>query len=209
MYSGEYLNSISHMAGAVLALVGLGALLTVGLQSGEPRLLVGYSVYGASLVMLYTASTLYHSFQPPHLKQLFRLLDHISIYLLIAGTYTPFMLVSLWGPTGTTILIAIWSMALIGTLSELFLRGRAVKLVQMLMFLGMGWACLIDIEHLRAALPGGGFTWLLSGGIAYTTGVVFYVLDKLRWLDHAHGIWHVFVLIGSIFHFIAVIAYVR
>jgi len=209
MYYGEYLNSISHLIGAVLALVGLGALLTVAWQSGDPRLLVSFLVYGLTLVLLYTASTLYHSFHPPHLKDLFRLLDHISIYLLIAGTYTPFMLVTLAGSTGTLILLTIWTLALVGTLSELLLHGRNVKLIQMLIFLGMGWACLVDIEHLRAALPGAGFQYLLGGGIAYTAGVIFYVLDKLRMLDHAHGIWHVFVLSGSLAHFVAVIGYVR
>lgn len=209
MYYGEYLNSISHLVGAVLALLGLGALLAVAVPSGEPRLIVSFVVYGCSLVLLYTASTLYHSFQPPRLKQLFRLLDHISIYLLIAGTYTPFMLVSVAGATGTGILAAIWALALIGTLSEVFLRGRSIKVVQMFIFLGMGWACLMDIEHLSAALPGPGFQYLLWGGIAYTAGVLFYVLDKLQRLTHAHGIWHFFVLAGSIAHFIAVIGYVR
>jgi hemolysin III len=209
MYYGERLNSISHLAGAVLALVGFGALLTIAIQSGEARVLLGYSVYGLTLVLLYTMSTLYHSFHPPQLKKLFKLLDHISIYLLIAGTYTPFMLISVPGTTGHTILAVIWLLALIGTLTELFLRGRVVKIVQMVIFLGMGWACLVDINSLRAALPPAGFHYLFLGGIAYTGGVVFYVLDKMRRLNHAHGIWHVFVLLGSIAHFVAVIGYVR
>jgi hemolysin III len=209
MYYGERLNSISHLAGAVLALIGLGALLTVAIQSGEPRVLIGYSAYGLTLVLLYTMSTLYHSFHPPQLKKLFKLLDHISIYLLIAGTYTPFMLISIPGTAGYTLLAVIWSLALIGTLSEIFMRGRIVKIVQMVIFLGMGWACLADINSLRAALPETGFHYLVLGGVAYTAGVVFYVLDKMQRLDHAHGIWHVFVLAGSIAHFVTVIGYVR
>jgi hemolysin III len=209
MYYGEYLNSISHLVGAVLALVGLGALLAVAIQSGEPRVIVGFSIFGATLVLLYTMSTLYHSFRPPRLKQVFKVLDHISIYLLIAGTYTPFMLVSMPQRSGLVILASVWGLALIGTLSEIYLRGRLVKLLQLGAFLGMGWACLADIDTLRAALPATGFLFLFIGGIAYTGGVVFYVLDKLQRLTHAHGIWHAFVLVGSVAHFISVIGYVR
>jgi hemolysin III len=209
MYYGEYLNSISHLVGAVLALVGLGALLAVAIQTGEPRVIVGFSVFGATLVLLYTMSTLYHSFRPPRLKQVFKVLDHISIYLLIAGTYTPFMLISMPQRSGLIILASVWGLALIGTLSEIYLRGRLVKLLQLGTFLGMGWACLADIDTLQAALPAAGFLFLFVGGIAYTGGVVFYVLDKLQRLNHAHGIWHAFVLVGSVAHFISVIGYVR
>ncbi|KGE04634.1 putative membrane protein hemolysin III-like protein [Pseudohaliea rubra DSM 19751] len=209
MYYGEYLNSISHLVGAVLALVGLGALMAVAVQSGDGRLLAGFAVYGLTLVLLYTMSTLYHSFHPPRLKQVFKVLDHISIYLLIAGTYTPFMLVSVPGPKATMILAVVWGLAAAGTLSEVFLRGRIVKVIQLVTFLAMGWACALDLDSLRAALPRPGFLLLLLGGIAYTAGVIFYVLDKLKRLSHAHGIWHAFVLCGSVLHFIAVIGYVR
>ena len=209
MYYGEYLNSISHLVGAVLALVGLGALLAVAIDNGEPRVIVGFSVFGATLVLLYTMSTLYHSLQPPRLKRAFKLLDHISIYLLIAGTYTPFMLVSLPDGSGVPLLLAVWVLAIVGTLSELFLYGRLVKAMQLTIFLAMGWACALDMDSLRAALPAPGFRYLFLGGVAYTVGVVFYVLDKLNRLDHAHGIWHAFVLLGSLAHFAAVIGYVR
>jgi hemolysin III len=209
VYYGEYLNSVSHLVGAVLALVGLGALLTVAIQSGDARLIIGFSVFGGTLVLLYTMSTLYHSLQPPRVKQVFKVLDHISIYLLIAGTYTPFMLVSVPPSTGTPMLAAVWSLAIVGTLSEIFLRGRIVKIAQVVIFLAMGWACAFDIDSLRAALPPVGFNCLFFGGVAYTAGVVFYVLDKINRLDHAHGIWHAFVLIGSVAHFTAVIGYVR
>src|SRR6056297_1562126 len=141
MYYGERLNSISHLVGAVFALIGFGALLTIGIQSGEARVLVGYCVFGCTLVLLYTMSTLYHSFHPPRLKQVFKVLDHISIYLLIAGTYTPFMLVSVPGPKATVILAVVWGLAAAGTLSEVFLRGRTVKVIQLVTFLAMGWAC--------------------------------------------------------------------
>lgn len=209
MYYGEYLNSLSHLVGAVLALIGLGALLTVAIQSGDPRTIIGFSVFGVTLVLLYTMSTLYHSLQPPRVKQIFKVLDHISIYLLIAGTYTPFMLVSLPESSGMPMLIAVWGLAVVGTASELFLHGRIVKVAQIIIFLAMGWACAFDIDSLRAALAPMGFNCLFFGGVAYTAGVLFYVLDKLNRLSHAHGIWHAFVLLGSVAHFTAVIGYVR
>jgi len=209
MYYGEKLNSISHLVGAVLALIGLGALLTVGIQSRDPWIISSFSVFGFTLVLLYTMSTLYHSFHPPKLKDLFQLLDHVAIYLLIAGTYTPYMLVSLREGNGFMILAIIWGLALAGILSEVFLSGRAVKIGQMLIFLGMGWACSFDFASLKAALPEAGLWWLTAGGLAYTGGVVFYVLDLMNRLTHAHGIWHFFVLAGSGCHFVSVIGYVR
>jgi len=209
VYYGEKLNSISHLVGAVLALVGFGALLTVGVQSGNAWVLSSFSVFGISMVLLYTMSTLYHSFHPPRLKKLFQLFDHVSIYLLIAGTYTPYMLVSLRHGNGIAIMAVVWGLALLGILSELLLSGRAVKIGQVLIYLGMGWACSFDMANLRAALPDTAFFWLLAGGLAYTGGVVFYVLDKMGRLPHAHGIWHLFVLAGSLCHFVSIIGYIR
>lgn len=209
MYYGERLNSISHLVGAVLALVGLGALLAVSIQVGRPLVITGFSIFGFTLVLLYTMSTLYHSFPFPRLKKVFKVLDHISIYLLIAGSYTPFMLISMPPDSGLRILVFVWVLALLGVLSEVFLRGRAVKVTQMLLFLGMGWSVSLDLDGLRDGLPPAGYLWVLIGGLAYTGGVVFYVLDKLGKLDHAHGIWHLFVLMGSVSHFIAVIGFVR
>ncbi len=209
MYYGEKLNSISHLVGAVLALVGLGALLTISIQSRDPWLILSFSVFGFTLVLLYTMSTLYHSFHPPKLKRIFKILDHVAIYLLIAGTYTPYMLISMHEGNGYLILSVVWALALVGILSEIFLSGLAVKIGQMLIYLGMGWACSFDLENIRAAIPEAGFVWLTAGGIAYTVGVVFYVLDGLKRLVHAHGIWHFFVLAGSGCHFVSVIGYVR
>lgn len=209
MYYGEKLNSISHLTGAALALAGLGALLAVAVQTGDPWTIASFATFGFTLVLLYTMSTLYHSFQPPGLKRLFQLFDHVSIYLLIAGTYTPFMLVSLRDGNGFSILAVVWALAAGGILSEIFLSGRAVKVGQMVIYLAMGWACAYDMESLRAVLPATGFAWLAAGGLAYTIGVLFYVLDKSGRLAHAHGIWHLFVLAGSLCHFISVIGYVR
>jgi len=209
MYYGEKLNSISHLVGAVLALVGLGALLTVGIQTGDTWTIASFSLFGLTMVLLYTMSTLYHSFNPPRLKRIFQILDHVSIYLLIAGSYTPFMLVTLRDGNGWLIMSVVWALAAIGILSELLLSGRAVKIGQVTIYLAMGWACAYDFASLKAALPELGFGWLAAGGLAYTGGVFFYVIDKLGKLDHAHGIWHLFVLAGSTCHFIAVIGYVR
>ncbi|MGM0564664.1 MAG: PAQR family membrane homeostasis protein TrhA [Pseudomonadota bacterium] len=208
MYYGERLNAISHLVGAALALVGLGALLTVSIQSGDPWRIASFSVFGFTLVLLYTMSTLYHSFNPPRIKNVFKVLDHVSIYLLIAGSYTPFMLVLMRDPTGYTILALVWGLALIGIASEVFLRGKAVKVAQMVIYLAMGWACTIDLEGMRQAFPGAGYDWLVWGGLAYTGGVVFYILDKMNKLNHAHGIWHFFVLLGSACHFVTVLVYV-
>ena len=209
MYYGEKLNSISHLVGAALALVALGALLTVGIQSGDLWVIGSFTVFGFTLVLLYTMSTLYHSFHPPKLKDLFQLLDHVAIYLLIAGTYTPYMLVSLREGNGILILSFIWVLALAGILSEVFLSGTAVKVGQMVIYLGMGWACSVDFASLKAALPEVGLWWLTAGGLAYTGGVLFYILDLMNRLTHAHGIWHFFVLAGSACHFVSVIGYVR
>ena len=209
MYYGERLNSISHLVGAVFALIAFGALLAVSIQTGDPRIIIGFTTFGLTLIMLYTMSTLYHSFQGYRLKKIFQVLDHVSIYLLIAGTYTPFMLVSMRAGSGHLILALVWALAVLGILSELVLSGRVVKASQLIIYLCMGWACALDLTILRAVLPPTGFGWLIAGGIAYTTGIVFYLLDKAKWLDHAHGIWHLFVLVGSACHFVAIIGYLR
>ncbi|MCB1691025.1 MAG: hemolysin III family protein [Halioglobus sp.] len=209
MYYGEKLNSISHLVGAVFSLVALGALLTLSIQTGDPRMIVGFSVFGLTLVLLYAMSTLYHSFEAPGLKKVFKLLDHISIYLLIAGTYTPLMLISVNSQSGTLILGIVWLLAVVGTLSEILLSGKAVKICQLIIYLGMGWACSLDFAGLKAGLPEAGFVWLAAGGIIYTVGIIFYIVDKLKWLTHAHGIWHFFVLVGSACHFITIMGYVR
>lgn len=209
MYYGEKLNSISHLVGSIFSLVALGVLLALSIQTGDPKTIFGFGVFGLTLVLLYSMSTLYHSFQSPKVKRIFKVLDHISIYLLIAGTYTPFMLISVDSSSGTMILTLVWILAVIGTLSEVFLSGPAVKICQLLIYLGMGWACSLDLSGLKTALPEMGFLWLAAGGMVYTVGVLFYIVDKLNWLNHAHGIWHFFVLVGSICHFISIVGYVR
>ncbi len=208
MYYGEKLNSITHLVGAVLALMGFGALLTIGIQENKPWLIASFAIFGTTLVLLYTMSTLYHSFHPPRLKQIFQKLDHVAIYLLIAGTYTPYMLVSLREGNGLIILALVWALAIVGLLLDIFIPKR-IQWLQLVIYLVMGWLCSIDYAELEAALPKAGLYWLTIGGFAYTGGVIFYVLDNMNKLSHAHGIWHLFVLFGSTCHFVSIAGYVR
>lgn len=209
MYSGEKLNSISHLAGAILALMALGALLAVSIPTGDAKVIVGFTSFGLAMVLLYTMSTVYHSVQTPKVKKIFKVLDHIAIYLLIAGTYTPLMLISMPQESGIPILALVWSLAVLGIASELLLSGRVVKTCQLIIYLAMGWACSLDIGALSAALTPAGTWWLAAGGVVYTAGIFFYILDKASLLSHAHGIWHFFVLAGSACHFVTVIGYVH
>lgn len=208
MYYGEKFNSITHLVGAVLALVGFGSLLTIGIQQKNPLIIISFTIFGLMLVVLYTISTLYHSFHPPKLKRIFQKLDHVSIYLLIAGTYTPYMLVSLGSGNGPLMLSIVWGLAVLGVLLDIFSLKR-IEVLQIAIYLLMGWICTLEYTNLKAAIKLAGMMWLTIGGIAYTVGVVFYVLDDLNKLRHAHGIWHLFVLSGSICHFISIVGYVR
>jgi hemolysin III len=188
--------------------MGLGALIAVGILQNDALLFIGFLTFGLTLVMLYSFSTLYHSFKHPLPKRIFQKLDHISIYLLIAGTYTPFTLVTLIDSSGLWILIIVWSLAIIGILLDLFIKER-IEWLQLAIYLIMGWMVMFDFSHLKEALPTAGLYWLAIGGIAYTAGIIFYILDDKNLLRHAHGIWHLFVLAGSVCHFIAVIGYIR
>ena len=174
MYYGEKLNSITHLVGAVLSLIGFGALLTISIQTNDIWIIASFCIFGFTLVLLYTMSTLYHSFQSYRLKTFFNLMDHIAIYLLISGTYTPYMLVSIREGNGWLILGIVWGLALIGILSEIFLKGKAVKIGQMMIYLGMGWACSFDLSSLKEAIPSIGYILLIVGGLAYTIGVIFF-----------------------------------
>lgn len=208
MYYSEKFNSITHLVGAVLAIMGLGALITVAVQQQDILLFTGFLTFGLTLVMLYSVSTLYHSFKNPFVKKVFQRLDHIAIYLLIAGTYTPFMLVSLIEGNGMWILVSVWGLAIIGIMLELSLKNR-IEVLQIVIYLTMGWLVVIDFDALKETLPEMGIYLLTAGGLAYTIGVIFYILGHKQLLKHSHGIWHLFVLAGSIFHFFAIIIYVR
>ncbi len=208
MYYTERFNSITHLIGAIFSLIGLGALLTVSFYEQKLLLFIGFLTFGLTLVMLYIFSTLYHSFHNPRTKSVFQKLDHVAIYLLIAGTYTPFTLVTLKDSSGINILIAIWSLAFIGISLDLFVKNR-IKLIQVAIYIIMGWLIVVDFSALKEALPTAGVFWLITGGLSYTVGTIFYIIDHKNLINHSHGIWHLFVLAGSVSHFIAVIAYVR
>lgn len=201
---GERFNSISHLIGAVAALAGLVLLVVPAARQGDPWKIVSFSIYGTTLLLLYSFSTLYHS-SHGKAKEIFRKLDHHSIYLLIAGTYTPFTLVVLRGSLGWSIFGVIWGLAVLGIVLEL-LPQRRRRILPVVIYLFMGWFCLIALKPLFRALPPAGFAWLLLGGIFYTVGVIFYVFDKR--VRHFHGIWHLFVMAGSISHYFTVLFYV-
>lgn len=200
MYKGERLNSITHLIGAALALAGLVILISQAAREGHTLKIISFSVYGASLFLLYLLSTLYHSFRG-RAKEIFRKFDHAAIYLLIAGTYTPFLLVSLHGTWGWTLFVIIWTLAIVGITLDALLRPRR-EFLSITIYIVMGWLCLVAIKPLLQALSPQGFLWLLAGGIFYTGGVVFYVLDHRR--SYFHAIWHLFVLAGSVSHYFAV-----
>ncbi len=200
----EQFNSISHLIGAVAALAGLILLVVLGVRQCDPMKIVSFSIYGTTLLLLYSFSTLYHS-SCGKAKEVFRKLDHYSIFLLIAGTYTPFTLVSLRGSLGWSIFGIIWVLAGLGiVLESLPLRRRRVLAVTVYLF--MGWLGLIALKPLFRALSLAGFSWLLLGGVFYTAGVIFYIFDKR--VRYFHGIWHLFVMAGSISHYCAVLFYV-
>jgi len=204
MYEGERFNSITHLVGAVLALIGVTVLVTLaGVEGGATRI-ISFSVYGVTLFLLYLSSTLYHSLQG-RAKEVFQVLDHHAIYLLIAGTYTPFTLVALRGSkTGWWLFGAVWGLALIGMITDT-LRGGGGRLLSVCIYLLMGWLIVFALGDIIAALPAAGFAWLVAGGIFYTVGVIFYALDS-RW-PWCHGIWHLFVLAGSVSHYFAILLY--
>ena len=205
MIKGERFNSISHLVGAALALAGAVVLVVVASQDGGAQRVVAFSVYGATLFLLYLVSTLYHGLPPGRAKQVFRILDHQAIYLLIAGSYTPFTLVSLDGIVGWWMFGAIWGMALLGLVLDALPR-RGARVLPLIIYFLMGWLILLAIDPLLAVLSRAGFIWLLTGGIFYTSGIVFYALDRrYPWM---HGIWHLFVLAGSISHYVAILLYV-
>ncbi len=204
MIRGERFNSISHLVGAALALAGAVVLVVVASHDGEVRRIVSFSVYGATLFLLYLVSTLYHGL-PGRAKRVFRILDHQAIYLLIAGSYTPFTLVTLSGAVGWWMFGAIWGMALLGLVLDALPR-RGARVVPFVIYFVMGWLVLVALKPLLAALPYAGFLWLLAGGICYTAGIVFFALDqRYPWM---HGLWHLFVLAGSISHYVAILVYV-
>ena len=205
MYPGERFNAISHLVGAAFAVSGLSILMTLAVVQGSVLKALSFGVYGATLVLLYGFSTLYHAVRTPHVKAVLQRLDHHAIYLLIAGTYTPIALVTLQGTWGWTLFGLVWALAVAGMLQEHFL-GRRTRKLSLLLYALMGWLVVIAWKPLTQALPAGGMAWLLAGGLAYSAGVYFYVQSHR--VRHGHGIWHLFVLGGSLCHFLCMLLFV-
>jgi hemolysin III len=204
MYYGEKFNSISHLVGAVSAAIGSILLIVLAARLGDPWKIVSFSVYGAMLLILYITSVLYHSVRGPA-KNVLRKLDHCAIYLLIAGSYTPFTLVSLRGAWGWPLFGTVWALALFGILQEIWFA-KGTRTVSLVIYVMMGWLALVAVAPLISALSWGGFALLAAGGLLYTIGIAFYALDER--LPHGHGIWHLFVLAGSACHYFTVLFYV-
>lgn len=204
MYHGERLNAWTHLVGTMLSISGASILITLAAMMGDPWKIVSVSVFGATLILLYSASTLYHSLRG-RAKMILRKLDHLSIYLLIAGTYTPFCLVTLRGVWGWTLFGIVWGLALIGMLQEIRPRSEA-RILSLVIYAVMGWVVVIAIGPLLDRLETAGFVCLATGGLLYTVGMVFYAFDSR--FRHWHGIWHLFVIGGSLMHYITIAFYV-
>ena len=205
MYHGEKLNTFTHLLGSALAISGLSILVTVAVLQGDPWKVFSFSIYGITLVLLYSLSTIYHGVQNPRIKAILQKLDHNAIYLLIAGSYTPITLVTLRGPWGWTLFGLIWSLALVGVVQELLL-GHRTRRPSLVLYVLMGWLVVIAIQPLARAMPTAGLLWLLAGGLVYSLGIYFYIHgERVR---HFHGVWHLFVLGGSVCHFLCILLYV-
>lgn len=204
MVYGERFNSITHAVGAVAAVVSGVLLVNVAARSGDAWKVVSFSIYAVTLLLLYLTSTLYHSLRGAT-KNVLRKIDHCAIYLLIAGTYTPFTLVTLRGTIGWTMFGVVWTLAVLGIAQELLYAGRR-RVLSLVIYVVMGWLAIACTGPLVDGLGRAGFAWLAAGGLSYTAGIVFYATDhKVR---HGHGIWHLFVLAGSICHYFAVLLHV-
>ena len=204
MYYGERFNAWTHLVGTLLAGIGAVWLLVFAVASGDAWKIVSIAIYGVTLVVLYGTSTVYHSLRG-RAKAVLRKLDHLSIYLLIAGTYTPFCLVTLRGPWGWSLFGVVWGLAVLGMAQEIKPRSEA-RVLSVVIYAVMGWIVLVAIPPLLDPLGTAGVLWLAGGGAAYTLGIVFYAFDKR--FRHWHGIWHLFVIAGSVLHFIAIFFHV-
>jgi hemolysin III len=201
----EFYSAVTHGFGALAALAGGIVMITVAALHGDGWQLASAIVFSASMLLLYVASTLYHAMDSPRAKSRLKVFDHCAIYLLIAGTYTPFTLVGLRGDVGRNLFIAIWSLAAAGMVFKLFFTGR-FRLLSTGVYVAMGWMVLLAIRPVMAALDGWTLGWLIAGGVAYTLGTVFYHRPSMR---YSHAVWHLFVVAGSVCHYIAVFAQVR
>jgi hemolysin III len=203
-FAEELFHSLSHGAGVILSVAGLSWMLYISIEVADPWRIAASIVYGITLIALFLASTVYHAMYASRHRQVFKLLDHCAIYLLIAGTYTPFLLVAMRTTTGWWLFGAIWTLAALGILSKLWFRHRFPKLA-LAGYLVMGWLVVIAAPQVAAAVGPEGMAWLVAGGLSYTVGALFYASKRLVF---SHAIWHVFVLVGGVCHFLAIVWYV-
>lgn len=203
-HSEDIASSVTHGLGAALGVAALVVLVTLGALHGDPWRVVAFAVYGTTIILLYLFSTFYHAVRNPRLKRVFRYLDHSAIYLLIAGTYTPFLLVNMRGAWGWSLFGTIWGLACLGIVLNFALLGRA-RWISVAVYVGMGWLVVIAIKPLVTTVAAPGVMWLVTGGLSYTLGAAFYVW---KGLPYNHAVWHLFVLGGSVCHFMAILLYV-
>lgn len=203
-FGEELAHSVTHGVGLLASVAGLVVLVVLAAGTGDPWRIVACSIYAATLVLLYATSTLYHALSATRARRVLQVLDHSAIFLLIAGTYTPFALVNLRGPWGWTLLGIVWGLAVAGVTAKAVF-GTRWPIISTSLYLAMGWTAVIAVNPILAHVAPGGIVWLVAGGLAYTSGVVFYAWGRLR---YSHAVWHVFVLAGSVCHFIAVARYV-
>lgn len=199
----ELAHAITHGIGASLSVAGLVLLIVRAAHTGDPWRIVSFAIFGTTMVLLYAASTLYHALIHSPSRQKWKVLDHAMIYVLIAGTYTPFLLVSLRGPWGWSLFGVIWGLTLVGIGFKVFFAGR-FHLLSTLIYLGLGWICVIAIKPLLTEVPAGALWWLLGGGLFYSLGTIAYMQKALK---YHHAVWHVFVLGGTACHFVAIYAF--
>lgn len=200
----ELANMMTHALGLVLSIVGLVLMVTYAVRYGDPYRIVSVSIFGATLVIAYLASTLYHMWSEPNIKHVFRLFDHASIYLLIAGSYTPFTLVLIRGGWGWSLFGIVWGLAVFGIVFKL-VSSQRFRNITVAIYLGMGWLGIVAAKPVASAMPPGCLVWVVLGGLMYTGGIAFYLWRKLPF---HHAIWHLFVMAGSFSHFVAVYWYV-
>jgi len=202
--SEELANRLTHGIAALLSIAGLVVMVVFASLRGTVWHVVSVSIYGASLILLFSASTLYHSLSTTRAQARLQVFDHASIFILIAGTYTPFMLGPLRGAWGWSLFGVVWGLALVGVIAKLFLTGRFQRLSTVI-YLLMGWICVIAVKPMLSTIPAWGLGWLLAGGMFYSLGVIFYLGHRIPW---NHAIWHLFVMAGSLCHFVSVLFFV-
>ena len=200
----EIIHALTHGVGVLLSIAGLTWMLYVSIGADDPWRILASSIYGVTLIGLFLASTVYHSMYRSRHREIFKLLDHCAIYLLIAGTYTPFLLVAMRTDTGWWLFGTIWALATAGIVKKLWLRHRFPK-IALASYLAMGWLCVVAAPQIAAAIGPNGMAWLVAGGVSYSVGAIFYALNRL---PYNHAVWHVFVLAGGVCHFLSIIWHV-